>query len=570
MKILKYILVLLVGVSNGLWAQNPNNHWQLGNSDVNFSTNPPTVTSAGNVNQYGNASITDDNGNLLFYTNGFSVWNKNHQLIQNIYNPLYLTSYSTLLQKVVIVPQPNSSRYYIFNQTPDNYLNGQYNYFHIYNYSIVDFTNNPLGEIIDFSQNNSGWYYRTLQASGVGEPVQGQGFNGPLTVSKNSTDTGYWIITQGDATTSVEGFNAYKLDSSGLDLAPITSTWTSSLTSINNQNLTFKFSPNNSKIGILQSNNSYSESKFYTYDFNNATGVFSNKLSYTFTQPFFSAFNFEFSQDSQKVYFAKWDLIVKDITTLNSAARIITNLPTIPTPDPAQNIAIKWQLQRDKNGEILVTGNSLNTIRKIDNQNSFSTSSLSGTYLNLNSISISPNSLPQLISALPPACPSILVINTNVTTGIDKKQASTSIEAANIINSGFGAIYHAPTVLLKPNFNAKAGSTSHIYPVGCSNTFIARQSQTYSNIESEEAEIKVKKEVINISPNPNNGIFKIGINEVSEGTIVVTDLYGFTVFKSEIKNQNEFEMNLQDNPKGIYIVKVVSGDQTYTSKIIKN
>jgi Secretion system C-terminal sorting domain len=82
--------------------------------------------------------------------------------------------------------------------------------------------------------------------------------------------------------------------------------------------------------------------------------------------------------------------------------------------------------------------------------------------------------------------------------------------------------------------------------------------------------VKLTKDIVKITPNPNNGIFKINLNEVSQGTIAVTDLYGFTVYKSEFKNQNEFEMNLQDNPKGIYIVKVVSGDQTYTSKIIKN
>ncbi len=567
MKILKYILVILVGYTNGIWAQNPNNQWQLGNSDVNFSTNPPTVSTSGVSTQYGNASISDDNGNLLFYTNGFGVWNKNHQLIQNIIDPIYLTSYSTIFQKVIIVPQPNSKRYYIINQIPDNYLNGQYYFFHRYNYSIVDFTSNQQGSMVDFSTNNSGWYSKPLRKFGILEPIQGQGFNGPLTVCKNSTNDGYWVITQHDV--SSRNFYCFKIDASGLDLNPVISEWDSSFLNVENQNLLFKFSPDNNKIGVLQSDNSYSESKFYTYDFNNATGVFSNKLSFTFAQPFFSAFNFEFSQDSQKVYFAKWDLIVKDITTLNSAARIITALPTIPTSDPAVNLPIRWQLQRDKNGEILVTGNSLNTIRKIDSQNSFSTSTLSGTYLNLNSISISPNSLPQLILALPPACPSTLVINTNVTTGIDKKQALTSIEATNVINNGAGAIYHAPIVLLKPNFNAKAGANAHIYPVGCSNTFIARQSQTVSNIENQEATIRVKKEIITISPNPNNGIFKININEVSEGTIIVTDLYGFTVFKTEFKNQNEFEMNLQDNPKGIYIVKVVSGDQTYTSKIIK-
>lgn len=75
---------------------------------------------------------------------------------------------------------------------------------------------------------------------------------------------------------------------------------------------------------------------------------------------------------------------------------------------------------------------------------------------------------------------------------------------------------------------------------------------------------------LNILPNPSNGIFKISLNDISEGNIEISDLYGFTIHKSDFKNQTEFEMNLQDRPKGIYIVKVFSGEQVFTSKIIKN
>ncbi len=55
------------------FAQNENNHWQLGAADVNFSTNPASVTTVSGVTNYGYASISDDNGNLLFYTSGKST-----------------------------------------------------------------------------------------------------------------------------------------------------------------------------------------------------------------------------------------------------------------------------------------------------------------------------------------------------------------------------------------------------------------------------------------------------------------------------------------------------------------
>ena len=170
------------------------------------------------------------------------------------------------------------------------------------------------------------------------------------------------------------------------------------------------------------------------------------------------------------------------------------------------------------------------------------------------------------------ACPTSLTITTNVTSGQDIKQAENTIVATNTINSGTTAIYHAPSVTLRPSFNAKAGSTVRIYTDGCTNSFVAKQSQDIKVASSQEIieQENLKTKVIYILPNPNNGIFKISLNDVSDGTIQITDLFGFTIYKLDFKNQTEFEMNMQEKPKGIYIVKVTSGEQVFTSKIIKN
>lgn len=78
------------------------------------------------------------------------------------------------------------------------------------------------------------------------------------------------------------------------------------------------------------------------------------------------------------------------------------------------------------------------------------------------------------------------------------------------------------------------------------------------------------KDIIRIAPNPNNGIFKINLKDISVGTFQVSNLFGYTVYKLDFKNQNEFEIDMQGSPKGIYIVKVMSGNETFTGKIIKN
>ena len=187
-------------------------------------------------------------------------------------------------------------------------------------------------------------------------------------------------------------------------------------------------------------------------------------------------------------------------------------------------------------------------------------------------LAISNSSVLQQVSVSNGCCANNLIVNTNVTAGQDNKQAANTIVATNIVSSGANAIYHAPLVTLKPSFNAKAGSKIHIYPVDCTNTFVAKQSQNIKDISNEvkvkQDDLKIKG--IDILPNPNNGIFKISLNDVSEGYIQVTDMFGYTIYKSDFKNQTDFEMNLQEKPKGIYIVKVTSGEKIFTSKIIKN
>jgi len=81
---------------------------------------------------------------------------------------------------------------------------------------------------------------------------------------------------------------------------------------------------------------------------------------------------------------------------------------------------------------------------------------------------------------------------------------------------------------------------------------------------------ETKKSPITILPNPTHGILKIASEYLNDGTIQITGLFGTTVFKSDFKNQKEIKISIQNQPKGIYIVKVISANQTYTNKIIKN
>lgn len=170
-------------------------------------------------------------------------------------------------------------------------------------------------------------------------------------------------------------------------------------------------------------------------------------------------------------------------------------------------------------------------------------------------------------------CIPSLVVTGNVTApNTDTRQAGNTITATNTINSGATGIYHAGAeVVLKSGFNAVAGSNFRAYIEGCSGLFVARQPATVADEHFEEDKIRtVSENGANVAPNPSNGIFKIYIEKQTQGTIEISDLYGFIVLQTKFKNENEFQINMQDSPKGIYIVRIILTDRTYTQKIIKN
>jgi len=143
-QVIKYVLslVLLFFSGSQCLAQNETDNWYFGNrAALNFSTCTPTVV-LGNqmIAAEGCASISDAQGNLLFYTDGIRVWNRNNLVMQNG-TGLFGNASST--QSGVIVPQPgNDSLYYIFTVDEDYGNKGLC-------YSIVNIKRNAgLGEVI--------------------------------------------------------------------------------------------------------------------------------------------------------------------------------------------------------------------------------------------------------------------------------------------------------------------------------------------------------------------------------------------------------------------------------------
>jgi gliding motility-associated-like protein len=267
---LTYFLILTSLVS---FAQKEASNWYFGNSaGLKFNDNG-TVTSLTDgqvIMQGGCATISDKNGNLLFYTNGGTVWNKNHQIMVNgnaIIGEAYLHTQSS-----IILPKPNSNNlYFLFVVNDFDFDKG-------HSYSVIDMNgDNGLGEVT--SDKNILLY---LPASEK------------LTAVKHANNKDYWIVTQ----TSLDGIvYCYLLTENGVNPIPIQNT-IGQYQYDNNKDGGMKLSPDGKKLVVGRGN------QLVLYDFDSNNGIISNE-EIIFSRNFYNSASFdsvEFSADSKVVY----------------------------------------------------------------------------------------------------------------------------------------------------------------------------------------------------------------------------------------------------------------------------
>jgi large repetitive protein len=143
MKRISILLIFLIPLLSN--AQKQGNNWYFGlQAGLDFSSSTPVILTDGQTgtdfpistnNQEGTSCISDSSGNLLFYTGGKTIWNRNHLPMPNGSGIMGGVS-ST--QSSLIVPLPGSdSVFYVF--TSDEFQN--YSGSNIpkgYRYSVID------------------------------------------------------------------------------------------------------------------------------------------------------------------------------------------------------------------------------------------------------------------------------------------------------------------------------------------------------------------------------------------------------------------------------------------------
>ena len=250
-----------------------NYNWMFGtNAGISFdliqSGGTPTPLSGAMESQEGVSSISNQEGQLLFYTNGDTVYNSGNTVMSN---GTGLSSSGTSTQSSIIIPKPDSNKYYIFTTDFNGNPNG-------FEYSIVNMDlQGGLGEI---------------EAKNI------KLINAPLTekvtACSHSTEDAYWVITHTSGDTS---YYSYKVNSAGLS-GPI-------ITNIGHTHNTargyMKTSPDCTKlISTL-----YDEDIIDVFDFDASGGTLSNFTSITGKTFDVGPYGLEFSSDSSKFYISE-------------------------------------------------------------------------------------------------------------------------------------------------------------------------------------------------------------------------------------------------------------------------
>ena len=272
-------------------GQKEANIWYFGkNAGVNFNNNPPTPITNSMVHTLeGSASICDEKGNLLLYTDGINVWNKNHSIMPNGYG---LNGHLSSSQSSMVVKKPNSdSLYYIFTTDAIAGIEG-------FCYSIVDISlQNGLGDI-----NNS----KNISLISPSDEK--------ITAVKHKNGIDFWIITHIYASNT---FYCYLLTEDGLQTTPV----------INNIG-TITYSP----VGYMKSSSNgkyiavanYSQN-IQVFNFDNSTGILSSPLTIPyFGKPYYGV---EFSPNNNILYASEVDdLLLTHISQFNLNAGLVNDI----------------------------------------------------------------------------------------------------------------------------------------------------------------------------------------------------------------------------------------------------
>ncbi len=281
-------------------AQKETTHWYFGEkAGLDFSSGTPVVDSSGALEtDEGCATISDATGKLLFYTDGSTVWNRNHKIMPA---GIGLLGNSTSTQSAIIVPKPDDINiYFVFTVDWGGGSDGL-------NYYTVDMTlDGGLGDVIG------------LNGSPVKTLILESPMSEKITAVKVFDENAFWVISLKE-----NRFYVYKVDENGVNITPIAGNSGFNLSEDPRGYL--KTSPDGTKLISANMN-----SGAFLYDFDDKTGLISNERLIDVEDKY--SYGVEFSPLSKKLYISTGKYDPDGIPQEESLYQFTVDLP-VPTSE---------------------------------------------------------------------------------------------------------------------------------------------------------------------------------------------------------------------------------------------
>jgi WD40 repeat protein len=264
-------------------AQQEGNVWVFGQGGgLDFTTGVPVAFQSAIGHIEGCASIANADGQLLFYTDGDRIYNRNHQIMPNgvlFYGlpyplwgagPIYSSTQSSL-----ILPVPGDSlKYYVFSLA-----SSAFGYLW---YSIVDMSlDNGLGNVVANKKN--------IMLN-----------NGPLTekmTAVRGNNCNVWLMVHNQTTNN---YLAFEINASGINTTPVSSPAIAPTSAVG----CIKFSHDRQRMAAASyGDNNGLQQALSLYAFDASTGILNFELQLDTAGPYYSAC---FSPDNSKLYATKY------------------------------------------------------------------------------------------------------------------------------------------------------------------------------------------------------------------------------------------------------------------------
>ena len=319
----KLLLPIVFMLTSGLLkAQNEAENWFFGlNAGMNFSTAIPFAIQGSLNSTEGTTASSDSLGNLNFYSDGVSVWDKNGSVMPN--GSGLFGNVSTTVSALAVPHPGNGNLHYLFTLDEATGTNG-------FCYSVVD---------MSLQSGNGDVTLKNI-------PIQ-LNVTEKMTAVKQAGTNNIWVTVHEWGT---DAFYSYLITASGFQSTPVISQsgMVHTIDALEQNKFgQMKFNTCGSQLALAIG---YLDT-VQVFDFDPATGNFSNPITISLGD---HVYGVEFSQNGNMLYTTRYntgtgyaDIVQMDLT-LGSEAAIVASMNTIANNSSGTNFYYALQLGIDE------------------------------------------------------------------------------------------------------------------------------------------------------------------------------------------------------------------------------